>query len=86
MRVAKTVHYGGTKIYVLQHNSLWQYYFHYKGELYMQHCWANPSWWRWLLLPFGGKLYDEGAGGEVEKSLLAGATASIDELKAVKVK
>ena len=81
MKVIRTMDYEGVKIYVLQHWTMWQYFFHYEGNLYMQHVWASPQWWRWLMLPFGYSLYSKDSLDEVEKSMLSGAMRSIEKLQ-----
>jgi len=74
--------YKKKKIYVLRHWTMWQYFFYYKNELYQQHAFVRPQWWRWLMWPFGYPLYDKNTRDEAEKVILSGAIDSIDKLKA----
>jgi len=81
MKLIRTMDYQDSRIYVLHHWLMFQYFFHWGGHFYMQYAYAWPPWWRWLMLPFNKwKLFDSDSLDSVEESMLQGAMASLDEL------
>ena len=80
--VLSKIEYKGCPAVLMQFRTTFQYIFEFGGEMYQDHMFMRPNWWRWVLWVFRVREFpysDEQfkAGKEV---LLGGIVRSIDGL------
>lgn len=80
MKVLRVHDYEGAKIFITQHNNVFQYWFYFKGEMYMQWGAHPPRWYRWFLRPFGWELYTSPERDAIVRAYEEHAVRSIDHL------
>jgi len=80
MRQVRLKNYEGSKIFVFQHGTMFQYWFARDSELFMQWGTHRPKWWRWVLPLFNRPLLDEDEIQSIADAYVDHAVRSIDHI------
>ena len=80
MKIIRQHEYQGTKIFIVQHRGLFQYWFSRDNEMYMQWGLHNPKWYRWIMALVGYPLIDERELIATVEAYQDNAVRSIDHL------
>ncbi len=81
VEVVRMTDYDGIIIYVMQYGTMFQYLFAWKGQVYQDHVFLKPRWYKRVLGFFGYKMYDPEDQDYGEQVVLSGAMRSIEALK-----
>lgn len=75
--------YEGRFIYVMQFDMVFQYLFAEDGDIYQNHIFYKPRWWKWILWKIGliDNLYSPHEREDGEQIILSGAMATIDKIR-----
>ena len=75
--------YEGRFIYVMQFDTVFQYLFAEDGDVYQNHFFYKPKWWRIALWKIGllENLYTPSELEDGEQIILSGAMATIDKIR-----
>lgn len=81
--VLRKMRYEDRNIYVMQFSDVFQYLFAEDGDVYQNHIFYRPDWFRWVGWKLGFcELYTPTQIEEGEQVILSGAMATIDKIGA----
>lgn len=81
MKIVKMHEYEGSKIFVVRHHFLFQYWFSYEGNMYMQWGVHRPKWYRFIFALVGQPLITESEMASIVTAYQEHAVRSIDHIQ-----